>query len=99
MESSHVVGVGRLSVGAQQRGEGREQLHAAGLLRPQAAPVCVLQRNKSLAEQLENTCRQEEETNNDSAAFKYNMKSMCFGWIKFWQRPVLLWSYPSQDVS
>lgn len=63
VKPSHIVGVGRLAAGAQQRGEGREQLHTAGLLRPRAAPVCVLLRNLHLGHQLEHTCRQQEEQN------------------------------------
>lgn len=55
LKPSHIVGVGRQSAGAQQRGDVREQLHAAGLLRPRAAPVCMLRRNHSLTEQLKHT--------------------------------------------
>lgn len=55
VKSSHVVGVGRLPAGARQRGEGRDQLHAAGLLQTRAAPVLMLLRDLGLTEQLEHT--------------------------------------------
>lgn len=56
VEPPHVVGVGRLGAGAQERGEGGEQLHAAGLVGPRAAPVRVLLRDPGLRQQLEHTC-------------------------------------------
>lgn len=55
MKSSHVVGVGWLGTGAEERWEGREQLHAAGLVWSRAAPVCMLLKDRSLGDQLEHT--------------------------------------------
>lgn len=55
MKSSHIVGIGRLATGALEGGEGREQLHTAGLIWSRAAPVCMLLRDRSLGDQSEHT--------------------------------------------
>lgn len=68
VKSCHIVGVVRLTAGAQQRREGREQLHTAGLLRPRAAPVCMLLRNRGLGDQLQHTCTHQQQGEHPSAS-------------------------------
>ena len=55
MEAPYVVGVGGVSAGAEQRGEGRAQLHGEGLLWTTGDPVWVGVWHQTALDQLADT--------------------------------------------